>query len=368
MQLGFVLYGDLSTRTGGFLYDRMLVQGLKDLGAQVEIIQLPWRCYPISFLLAPSTEDIENISSGKYDVLIEDELAHPSLIRTNRIIRRLSATPIISLVHHLRSSELHPAALHRIYRRVEETYLSTIDGVITNSPQTLSSVESLLERELPSIVAPPGRGHYEMFITEQEIEERAFQEGPINILFLGSIIPRKRLDVLIEALSSVAHIDFTLTVIGSDTTDQRYTGAMKKLIKSRSLEQQVHWLGEQPDERVKQALQASHLLVVPSSLEGFGIAYLDAMGYGVIPIGTRCGGAASLITHSQNGFLIDPGDIEELASYIEVLTKDHELRCQLARSALRRYQQQPTWKEVAGTVYDYLKALINNPDEVHLEE
>lgn len=365
MQLGFLLYGDLSTRTGGFLYDRMIIQGLKDLGAQVEVIPLPWHSYPISLLLAPITHKIGHLLTGRFDLLIEDELAHPSLIRTNRSIRQRSNIPIISLVHHLRSSENHPTVLNLLYRRIEEAYLNTIDGVITNSPHTLHSVQSLLDRDLPSLVAPPGRGHYETPLAAQEIERRAHQKGPLQILFLGSVIPRKRLDALVEALASLDHIDFRLTVIGRASTDQQYTHAIKQLIHSLGMEQNVCWLGEQPDERVTKALEDSHLLVVPSSHEGFGISYLDAMGYGVIPIGARSGGASSLIQPSKNGFLIDPEDVDQLAGHIERLAIDRELLSEMAINALQRFHQQPTWKEVSGTVYDYLQAFLMGTNDIN---
>ncbi len=132
------------------------------------------------------------------------------------------------------------------------------------------------------------------------------------------------------------------------------------LITTHRLEARVRWLGEQPDARLQQALEASHVLVVPSSHEGFGIAYLDAMAFGVLPIGTRSGGAASLIEHSKTGFLVEPGNIEQLAGYIELLAKDRKLLNRMARAASKRYHQQPTWEEVTGIVYDYLKYLVTD--------
>jgi glycosyltransferase involved in cell wall biosynthesis len=363
MRLGFLLYGDLSTRTGGFLYDRMLIQGLQELGVQVQVIQLPWRSYTLALLSMLLNRDLAQLSLDDFDVLIEDELAHPSLIRANRYISEHTGTPVVSLVHHLRCSEDHPAPLNLLYRWIEAKYLNTIDGVIANSPATLQSIESLLKRRLPSVVAPPGRGHFDEQITAEQISSRCTQPGPLEILFLGSIVPRKRLDDLIEALASIPEIELRLTVIGRDTTDDQHTHKIRKLIDARGLEANVRWLGEQPDAGLQQVLETAHLLVVPSSHEGFGIAYLDAMAFGVLPIGTRSGGASSLIDHTETGFLIEPGNIEQLAGYIALLAKDRKLLHRMAEAAFRRYQQQPTWEEVTAIVYDYLKVYILGEDQ-----
>ncbi len=363
MRLGFALYGDLSTRTGGFLYDRMLLQSLEQRGAEVEVIQLPWRSYPNSLIASLLSRDPHQLSNGKYDLLIQDELAHPSLFVANPYIREHTGTPIISIVHHLRSSEQHPGPLLAFYRRVESLYLNQLDGVIANSPATLAEVEAMLEQNLPTVVAPPGRGHFDVSINEGAIRTRAHEPGPLEILFLGSVIPRKRLGDLIAAIGRLPSYDIRLTVIGRDSAEKGYVRQVKSALASSLPVDRVRWLGEQPDAQVIEALQKSHLLVVPSSHEGFGIAYLDAMGCGVVPIGTSSGGASAIIDHAENGFLISPGDVDSLSGQIELLANDRERLSRMALKAYRRYKQQPTWEEVTGIVYDYIEANFVKQDK-----
>src|SRR5512139_3888486 len=104
MHIGLIIYGSLDTLSGGYLYDRKLVEYLRSQRDTVEIISLPWRSYG-----AHLTDNLWFRLPGhganrskKFDILIQDELNHPSLLFANR---RRHPYPVISLVHHLRSSE-----------------------------------------------------------------------------------------------------------------------------------------------------------------------------------------------------------------------------------------------------------------------
>lgn len=356
LRLGFILCGDISTLTGGFLYDRMLIHCLEEMSVEVELIQLPWRNYYVSLMQSNSNLTLDLLSSHQFDLIIQDELAHPSLVRVNHHVRDRLGLPLIGLIHHLRCSEDHPKLINMLYRYVEQLYLNTLDGAIVNSPSTLDAVHSIIDYKLPAVIAPPGRGHFPSQITVEQIRTRSHEAGPLEVLFLGGIIPRKRLKDVVEAITNLQQIGIRLTVIGRENGARRYVREVKQLIRSRDLEGIVRWLGPQPDSLITKILAESHLLVVPSSHEGFGIAYLDAMGYGVVPIGSTSGGASSIIDHAESGYLIKPGDVHSLSGHIKRLASDRDLLSSMAIKAFRRYQQQPIWEEVSETVYEYLIA------------
>ena len=70
----------------------------------------------------------------------------------------------------------------------------------------------------------------------------------------------------------------------------------------------VHFHGSLDNAPLIELLKQSHVLVVPSSYEGFGIVYLEGMGFGLPAIGTTAGAAGEIITHGENGYLIQPDD------------------------------------------------------------
>ena len=128
MRIGLLIYGSLDTLSGGYLYDRKLVEYLRRAGDSVEIVSLPWRSYPAHLADNLSLHLYRRLRDLSVDILLQDELNHPSLALVNRRLRRLRPRyPLISIVHHLRSSEQHPRRLLPLYRAVERSYLRT-DG------------------------------------------------------------------------------------------------------------------------------------------------------------------------------------------------------------------------------------------------
>jgi len=350
MKLGLVIYGTLSTVSGGYLYDRKLVDYLREQGDTVEIISLPWRNYA-----AHLTDNSHFRLPDGLDLLIQDELNHPSLIAANR---RPHPYPVISLVHHLRCSEKRHPLPNAIYRWIEARYLRSVDGFIFNSETTRANVESIVGRTLPHVVAHPPVDKFPSQITRQQIEERAAAK-PLRVLFLGNVIPRKGLHILLEAIR-IARREVTLDVVGSLETDLPYAAKMQQAVLKFGLSSRVTFHGSVSDQRLRTLLGAAHLLAVPSSYEGYGIAYLEGMGFGLPAIGTDAGATREVIREGKSGFLISPEDAGKLANHLDRLTGDRTLLVKMSLNALDWYRQQPPWAESAARIREFLYTQAEN--------
>ena len=348
MKIGLVIYGSLNTLSGGYMYDRKLVEYLRAQGDTVEIISLPWRNY--------GSHLIDNFSfklPANFDILIQDELNHPSLVGANR---REHPYPIISLVHHLRCSELRPKWQNEIYRIVEKKYLQSVDGFIFNSQTTKGVVNKLLGNEKPSVVAYPPTDRFGEAISEEEIKSRATRE-PLRILFLGNVIERKGLHTLLEAVGNQKS-KVILNVIGSLTSESEYVKRLQTYVSTNNLSSFVYFHGALDNEPLIETLKQAHVLIVPSSYEGFGIVYLEGMGFGLPAIGTTAGAAGEIIEHGKTGYLIEPNDSSMLATHINQLAVDRGLLGQLSINARNRYVQQPSWNETANHIRIFLQSMI----------
>ena len=73
------------------------------------------------------------------------------------------------------------------------------------------------------------------------------------------------------------------------------------------------------------------MFALPSSGEGFGLVFLEAMAFAKPIVGTACGGTTDLVGHGVNGLLVPPGDIPKLADALESLLENHPLRTTLGR-------------------------------------
>jgi len=138
-----LIYGTLETISGGYLYDRKLVEYLRRQGDDVSIISLPWRNYIRHLGDNLSLSLLHRLEQLPLDVLFQDELNHPLFFLLNRLLRARVGYPIVSIVHHLRSNEAPHAWQNRFYRWVERRYLLTVDGFVFNSRTTRHAVESL---------------------------------------------------------------------------------------------------------------------------------------------------------------------------------------------------------------------------------
>src|ERR1041385_1528891 len=309
MNIGLVIYGSLDTVSGGYLYDRKLLEYLRSKGDAVEIISLPWRNYAAHltdnfwFRLPDSTAIAtfgkQSSTHKKFDILIQDELNHPSLIFANQ---RRHPYPVISLVHHLRCSELRPAWQNAFYRFVEQKYLQLVDGFIFNSKTTEKAVDSLVKTRKPSIVAYPPTDQFGKTIPEKEIIERA-KKDTLRILFLGNVIYRKGLHTLLQAVSNQPSA-FRVDVVGSLISEPKYARQIRGCIAHNHLSSSVFLHGSLDKQTLIEKLKQAHVLVVPSSYEGFGIVYLEGMCFGLPAMGTTAGAAGEVIEDGKTGYLI----------------------------------------------------------------
>ncbi|HEX9388872.1 MAG TPA: glycosyltransferase family 4 protein [Anaerolineales bacterium] len=377
MRIGLIIYGSLDTLSGGYLYDRKLVEYLRSQGDTVEIISLPWRNYATHLtdnfwfrLWSPGASSWNfrqwrrgAIRLQNLDILIQDELNHPSLILANR---KKHPYPIISLVHHLRSSELRPKWQNAFYRMVEKKYLQSVDGFIFNSKTTQSVVNKLLDHRKPAIVAYPPTDRFGEPISEQAMISRA-ETNPLRILFLGNVIERKGLHTLLEAVQRqkaspepVEGSQVIVDVIGSLDSEPEYVKQIKKIIQQNNLSSFIFLYGSLDKEPLIEKLKQTHVLVVPSSYEGYGIVYLEGMCFGLPAIGTTAGAANEIITDGVDGFLIEPENADVLAIRLKVLSEKREVLIRMSLAARQRYLHQPKWEETAGQIREFLLKQIRD--------
>ena len=362
MNIGLVIYGSLDTVSGGYLYDRKLVEYLRAQGDTVEIISLPWRNYAAHLMDNFSFRLPCVIASGakqsrhdqSFDILIQDELNHPSLIEANR---GRHPYPVVSLVHHLRCSELRPRWQNDLYRIVEKKYLQSVDGFIFNSKTTERAVNGVVENSKPSVIAYPPTDRFGEAISEGKIRERA-KSRELRILFVGNVIYRKGLHTLFGAVNrqtSKVRVD----VVGGLTAEPGYAKQIQKYVAANRLSSFVFLHGSLDQQPLIDLYKQAHVMVVPSSYEGFGIVYLEGMAFGLPAVGTTAGAASEVISHGKDGYWIEPDDAETLASHIHTLASDRELLVKLSLNAVRRYQVQPKWNETAKGIREFLIRMIS---------
>ncbi len=355
MHVGLVIYGDLNATSGGFRYDRQLVSYLREQGDTVDVISLPWRSYPGSVLdgVSPS---IRSKLDRPVDVLVQDGLCHPSLWRQNRHLSEPGST--VALVHHLRSED-PTEQFASLYRPFERRFLGSVDAAISTSAFTRTHASQLAPSlaDKPSLVARPGGRTDGSALSPTQVAERAKSE-PLRIVYVGNVVPRKDPETLVAAVArGLPGRDWKLTVVGSHESNPGYADSVVRAAEQQGVDDRVEFAGELDTQALEGVLGRSHVCCVPSRYEAFGMVYLEAMEYGVVPIASSIGGASELVEHEHNGFVVDPGDDPGIAAILAALDDDRDRLAHLGEQALLRAEQHPAWDETMAEIRAFLQSL-----------
>ena len=360
MHLGFVIYGSLNTLTGGYIYDRILVEYLQSRGHRVDIISLPLRNYGRHLLDNWSPALRSDLAAGSYDILLQDELNHPSLFHTNRGLQKKASLPIVAIVHQVLCRQPRNGLLNRIYQAIEKRYLESVDAMIFNSDTTRRTVETLVGGRRSSIVACPAGDRLGHLPTADLIGSRSCENGPLRLIYVGNLLPQKGLLPLIKGLSHLADDIWHLTVVGSLTMDARYVRKIKRLITQKDLSRQIEITGPKDGDELVNLFLQSHVFVMPYSHEGFGMAYLEAMAFAMPVVGSSDGAVKEFVIPGHNGFLIDLDDFESVNAHIHSLHHDRQRLFKMSCAAYRTCEERPKWRDTMETIHRFLTRLVGS--------
>jgi len=361
MRVGLVIYGPLDGRSGGYLYDAQLVQHLRETGDDVRVFAQPETRYATRLAQNLHRGFWRELARADLDVLLQDELNHPSLVLGNRWLRWHVDYPIVGIVHHLDADEWTESPRRRAIERLERAFLATTDAWIANSHATLQRVREL-RAERPAVVAYPGGDRFRDFPMGPEIERRAHQPGPMRVCFLGHVIPRKRLELVLEAVAATSPETCTLSVAGGLDADPDYAARMQRRAEELGLAERVSFHGRVDDEELTELLRTHQVMALPSAHEGFGMAYLEALGFGLAVCAPARSPAAELIEHGASGFLVRDAPSDELATIFATLHEQRNLLARIGCHGRRAFDAHPTWAETGATVRDFLVDLTGDSD------
>ena len=169
---------------------------------------------------------------------------------------------------------------------------------------------------------------------DQIREKLGFTHGKI-VTFSGRLVERKGVGVLLEAWGKLAkdHQDVPLVIVGG--------GPLEKKLKDQSqelgIEENAKFFGFVNN--IGDYLAATDIFVFPSFQEGFPNSVLEAMACGLPVIATRIGGVVDVIKNEENGLLVEPGNVEQLADALKRLISDTEHASALGKNALRTVRE-----------------------------
>jgi glycosyltransferase involved in cell wall biosynthesis len=174
----------------------------------------------------------------------------------------------------------------------------------------------------------------------------AHSAAPSNtILSVGNLIPTKGHALLVRAFSQISERfpHLVLKIVGEGPELPR----LRTLVRNLRIADKVQFLGRQSRRDVAYAMQGCALFALPSSYEGLGCAYLEAMSAGKAVIGCSGQGIEDIVEHGVNGWLIQPENLEEMITALSLLLSNTQFRCNLGRVARETIVQNFTFEHQA---------------------
>ncbi len=339
-QLTLAYPGDLDTLTGGYLYDKRILAELEALGWATHKLSLDPRFPNVNEQIKQSTcQRLANVDPSH--MLVIDGLALGALGLCAKAIR--AKRPFVALVHHPLALESGiPADLARQLHQSEQAALTYADHIIVTSQIT---GQTLIEQfDVPTLkisVVEPGVDRPD-HVLSTPLTHRLPQH-PVRLLSVGALVARKGFDILIKALGTLADIDWQLTIVGDQERSPACTSEINQLIRHFNITPKVKLAGALPAHLLAQHYEQADLFVLASRYEGYGMAYSEALAWGLPVVGTD-GGAAAQTLATPAAKIVPVDDTDTLAATLRTLISDHDLRQTMRQAALDHAQQLPSWQ------------------------
>ncbi len=240
--------------------------------------------------------------------------------------------PFVTTLH---GTDITLVGLDRSYLPITRYSIQESDGVTSISQYLKTKTVEDFEIARPIEVIPNfvNCDVYTPYTDEgirAEARKRYAQPGEAILIHLSNFRPVKRVVDAVKVFAEVAREVPARLILVGDGPDR---SAAEWLAHDLGINDKIHFLGKQ--ERVNELLPVADLMLMPSQLESFGLAALEAMACKVPTIATRVGGVPELIDHGVTGLLFEVGDVESMAAGALGLLKDRD-RLEVMRDEARK--------------------------------
>jgi glycosyltransferase involved in cell wall biosynthesis len=341
VRLTFAVPGRLDTPTGGYGYDRQLIAALRARGCDVRHLSRPgaWPT-PTPGDRAATSAALAGLPDG--DLALIDGLAFGAM--PAEAAAEAGRLRLVALVHHPLGDEsgLAPAERDRLLAS-ETAALGQARAIVCTSPATARRLADLGVPSERITVAPPG--------TDPGPQSPGAGDPPL-IHSIGSLIPRKRHDVLIAALASLRDRRWHARILGSPALDPATAAALSAQIDASGLASRITLAGAVADPRAD--LATADIFALASEYEGYGMAFAEALSQGVPIVACRTPAIGDLVPEAA-GTLVPPGDTAAFAEALATLLDDPDRRRTAAAVAWAAGQGLPRWPDTAALVAGVLE-------------
>jgi len=333
----FAAPGEWTTPTGGYIYDRRIIEGLRALGWQTEVVDIG-DDYPTPSLDTRALARTRLAALPTEDPIVVDGLALGALPEVARQLRLNHK--LIALVHHPLALESGLSLAQAETLRISEaSALANVRRVVVTSAFTarLIVADYSTPADRVSIVRPGN---------DPAPQAHGSQGGVIALLAVGAVVHRKGYDVLLAAAATLGDLNWRLTIVGDLTRDPATAAKLQADIARFNLSSRVRVLGAVSAEGLAALYAGADVFVLASRFEGYGMACSEAIAHGLPVVGAAAGAIPETVPAAAC-LLAPPDDIRAFSVAVRRLIEDSAERRRLAVAAREAAGRLPTWAHAA---------------------
>ncbi len=334
--IALLVPGPFDTVSGGYLYDRRVVEGLRARGATVTVVELAGR-HPLPDAAAEEAARAAITALPPETRIVVDGLGLPAFAPLGAALAGRGA---VALIHH-------PTALEKGLAEADRAALKARERDLFPRMARLVATSPLTARRLAEeFGADPGR----IGVVEPGTDPapRATGSGgpEVAILSVGTLTPRKGHDVLMRALAGLPDLDWRLTLVGDETRDHVHARGLRALAEELGIAQRVAFAGAVPEARLAALYHRADLFALATWWEGYGMAAAEALARG-LPVAVTAGGAIAELVPVACSVISPPGDTVSFTKALRRVIFDEGLRAEMADAAWAAGQRLPRWEDRA---------------------
>jgi glycosyltransferase involved in cell wall biosynthesis len=187
------------------------------------------------------------------------------------------------------------------------------------------------------------------------LKSKKNQENTVDCLFVGSLIPRKGLHDLIEAMADESLSHMGLIVVGEGFQRENLVKRSNEL----GIGERVQWKGALSPDQVAQIMRNSDLLCLPAFMEGRPNVVNEAMSSGIPVVAARIGGIPDMVEEGATALLFEPGDVAGLRKQLKTLADDPQLRRKMGKRAREFVLESGiSWDNTAGEFDSIFRSIV----------
>ncbi len=211
-----------------------------------------------------------------------------------------------------------------LFRTLTGFYFDSADRILVMSGKWIERIAQFTKNKNISLIYNP--------VSLYGVRGLNRHEG-VNILFMGRLGKRKGIYDLLECIDKnkdyFQNQNARFILAGDGDVEP-----VRQFVDDNNLKNLIEVPGWIASEQKEQYLKTSDILILPSYNEQMPMSILEAMGYGYPIVATNIAGIPEMVAHGENGFLFEPGHIDDMAQYLKKLCADADLREKMGRKSL----------------------------------